>query len=556
MPADEPVTNAETPPGTVLAVPGVHPGTGQDEPNGLFAGPNDDPDRFELLGRGLRGGEGIVWRARYRGHLANPVTYAIKQLEPPPQAGPGWPTPADERRWQDVRHLLQTVDDDHLVHVHDVFLGPAPHLLGSSRPARDGRQFAKPYLVMEWIDGPTLSTRIRDGDASLDERLGYVADIAGALQALQSATRTSGNPLLHRDVKPANCIVHSDRGAVLVDLGTVRATTDGHDPLGWHTPLYAAPEVLADPRAPRDPASDRYALGAVAYFCLTGTDPPAAGETGADTAVRQQLENALRRLRAYAPRTLAAHLQRMLAASPAARPGNAVEWATAARALSAPPAKGKRRRRIVAGIATAIAVATTGVAYQVLRPDAAAPPRVDRFTAFGDQYVPFPVEVGPDRVSISPPTGDNRYSHLWGVFAPGEACATTVEFDVQLGGVDPTVNYGMAVAPRSALDADREPYGYSVHYEWQASDINDRPGAYLRPAQLPGGAWVGTIDPTPGPDISRPHHVRISGIGTSLRMTVDTISVAYDLPEVECGGVTIRAWGAPVSLTNLRITAS
>lgn len=38
-------------------------------PNGLFAGPPEAPDRFELLGEGIRGGEGLTWRASYHGAL-------------------------------------------------------------------------------------------------------------------------------------------------------------------------------------------------------------------------------------------------------------------------------------------------------------------------------------------------------------------------------------------------------------------------------------------------------------------------------------------------------
>jgi hypothetical protein len=36
----------------------------------------------------------------------------------------------------------------------------------------------------------------------------------------------------------------------------------------------------------------------------------------------------------------------------------------------------------------------------------------------------------------------------------------------------------------------------------------------------------------------------------------DTLAMEYDLGEVECGGVTLRAWGAPVTFHELRITSS
>ncbi|MBO3753022.1 hypothetical protein J5X84_43855 [Streptosporangiaceae bacterium NEAU-GS5] len=54
-----------------------------DEPNGWYVGPADDPDRYELLGEGIGGGEGITWRARYHGSLDSPLPLAVKVQHPP-----------------------------------------------------------------------------------------------------------------------------------------------------------------------------------------------------------------------------------------------------------------------------------------------------------------------------------------------------------------------------------------------------------------------------------------------------------------------------------------
>ena len=170
---------------------------GADEPNGLFLGPTEDPDRFELLGPGHAGGEGITWRGRFRGKLNAPVLMAVKQLQPPRLASPAWPTPHDVQRWTDQRHLLQTVTHDHLVRTYDVFLSSAAHPRGFYARV-DGVAFTRPCLVMEWVEGRDLRTVINAGTLGLVDRLGYVRDIAGALAALHSATRTSGNPMLHR----------------------------------------------------------------------------------------------------------------------------------------------------------------------------------------------------------------------------------------------------------------------------------------------------------------------------------------------------------------------
>jgi serine/threonine-protein kinase len=85
--------------------------------------------------------------------------------------------------------------------------------------------------------------------------------------------------LVHRDVKPAN-IVLCERGGIadvvkVLDFGLVKDTGAPADPSVSSTatirgtPLYMAPEALTDPGS-IDARSDLYALGAVAYYTLTG----------------------------------------------------------------------------------------------------------------------------------------------------------------------------------------------------------------------------------------------------------------------------------------------
>jgi serine/threonine-protein kinase len=320
------------------------PSTSTDRPDGLCAGPPDDSDRFELLGPGSSGGEGTTWKCRFRGTLSTPVMYALKQLRPPAGASPLWPEPADVRRWNDQRHLLQTLDSEHLVRVHDMFLGPPVHPLGAVDVAGDGREFAVPYLVMEWVDGPDLRHAVQRCDIDLAARLGYVHDLADALDTLHSATRTSGNPMLHRDVKPENCLLHLRRGAVLVDLGTLRPVCADRDPLGMHTRHYTAPEVLADPGAARTAAADLYGLGAVAFFCVVGTDPPAADERDAPATILTELQAAAARQGVADPAAFAMHLAAMLHPVPGDRPSRAGTWAAR---LAMPVVPGTGRHRAV-----------------------------------------------------------------------------------------------------------------------------------------------------------------------------------------------------------------
>jgi hypothetical protein len=339
------------------------------EPNGWFVGPDSDPDQFELLGRGLAGGEGNIWRGRYRGELAAPLTLAVKELRRPPTASPDWPTPADLRRWTDQRALLQYMQIDHLVTVIDVFVGPAPHLPGTARAAPANT----PYVVMEWVPGPTLADELSGSAASaatLDQRLAHVQHVAEALHSLHSRTASAGNPSLHRDVKPTNCILHPRRGVVLVDVGTMRRMDDGYDHDGLHTPAYTAPEVLANPHTARAASSDLYSLGALAYFCVVGEDPPMSDRPGADEQIRLRLRAVARSAQVVDPEGFVDQLQLMLDPSPQQRPADAMSWSRRLRsgaAVRRPRAAVLRsgKAKLVAGSVAIAAVVAVGMLHAV-----------------------------------------------------------------------------------------------------------------------------------------------------------------------------------------------
>lgn len=537
--------------------------------NGVCVGPNLDPDRFMLLGPGLQGGEGVTWRARYSGALKTPLEYAVKQMLRPEGVGPLWPTHDDRKRWHDQRHLLASVRNDHLVTVHDFFFGPPPHAPGACAPV-DGREFAVPYLVMEFVEGRTLDASVRQGEGSLVARLQHVRDLADGLSALHSTTRTSGNPMLHRDIKPSNCVLNERRGGVLVDFGTLRTVDDGYDARGMHTRHYTAPEALVDPSAPRDAATDLYALGAVAWFCVVGEDPPAADERRATALLRSELAAAVVRWGVVRAKELVEHLLQMLATDPRSRPSRPAPWAEQLLVLAGAPAApgpaslspgsaGRVRRRAQAVTAAAVGAVALGAGVITWHPDdepsGSVVPAV--FTPFGRSFADFAATAQGSTLRITPPGGRDRFAQLWGFHAPGNGCATRVSFDAEVGPHGPNDSFGYAVAPRSSLDDD-QPQGDAVQYEWEAADVNPRVGSYLRPAQLPGGAWrideAEQAQPLPAPDITQRRHVVVRAVGATMTVSVDGEQQArYRLSRTSCGGVTLRAWGAPVTFENVRV---
>jgi serine/threonine-protein kinase len=136
------------------------------------------------------------------------------------------------------------------------------------------------YLVMAHVDGQPLDERIAAaGRLDPDETVSIVAQAARALHAAHTAG------IIHRDVKPGNLIVQPDGTVVLVDFGVARSAesvdlTGVGEVVG--TVLYIAPEQVS--KQSIGPATDIYALGAVAYQCLAGR-PPFLGDNPVTVAM-------------------------------------------------------------------------------------------------------------------------------------------------------------------------------------------------------------------------------------------------------------------------------
>ena len=121
------------------------------------------------------------------------------------------------------------------------------------------------YLVMELVDGPSLAALLDEGPVDAARTMGLIAEAAAALQAAHAAG------VVHRDIKPGNLLVNQDGAVKITDFGIAHAAgsaslTSPGTLIG--TPAYLAPERAAG--APSTPAADLYALGIVAYQCLTG----------------------------------------------------------------------------------------------------------------------------------------------------------------------------------------------------------------------------------------------------------------------------------------------
>lgn len=130
------------------------------------------------------------------------------------------------------------------------------------------------YFAMEYLPGVDLEKLVDlDGPVPPARVLHILAQVLGSLAEAHALG------MVHRDVKPANIIL-GQRGGVpdfvkLVDFGIAKAPSVGgsseitNAAVVSGTPLYIAPESLADPSC-ASAQSDLYALGVVAFYLLTG----------------------------------------------------------------------------------------------------------------------------------------------------------------------------------------------------------------------------------------------------------------------------------------------
>jgi serine/threonine-protein kinase len=132
------------------------------------------------------------------------------------------------------------------------------------------------YYAMEYIEGLTLGALVRRFGPQPEGRVIYILT-----QACRSLGEAHQLGLIHRDIKPDN-IMLTRRGGVadfvkVLDFGLACAMDGRHHGV-CGTPEYLAPEAITSPQV-ITPRRDLYALGAVGYFLLTGSDVFSARET-------------------------------------------------------------------------------------------------------------------------------------------------------------------------------------------------------------------------------------------------------------------------------------
>ena len=310
---------------------------------------------YRLLNELGRGGMGIVYRA-WDESLRRLV--AVKVLRPEQTHE------TDRLRLVREARITAQFRHDHAVMVHAVAYPD------------DGL----PYLVMEYVLGPTLAQLI-DSPERPEPRVvaTLMAEVADALDAAHAVG------LVHRDVKPSNILIEKGTGrAKITDFGLARTET-GASSLSREgflagTPTYMSPEQ-ARGDAVVDARADVHGLGATFYQALTGVTP----YRGAPHLVlRQVIEEdppPPRRLNDRVPRDLETICLKAMAKEPARRYSSAAALASDLRhwqkgePIQARPAglferayRWARRNPRIAGLAAALVIVFTagflGVLWQ------------------------------------------------------------------------------------------------------------------------------------------------------------------------------------------------
>ena len=239
--------------------------------------PGDTLGRYELLSCVGRGGMAAVWAARHRGAHGFSKIVAVKTMLPELSDDPEF-----QRMFLAEARVAARIHHPNVVETLD--LGEEEGLL---------------YLVMEWMDGETLSsimkTAFLQGGVPMPIALKLIIDACAGAHAAHELSDDDNRPmgLVHRDVSPPNVLVSYSGHVKLADFGVAKTldVNNGGTQTGQVKGKfrYMAPEQLLG--APIDRRVDIFALGIGLYQLTTGRHPW-PGDTAAVTMQRILSEKA------------------------------------------------------------------------------------------------------------------------------------------------------------------------------------------------------------------------------------------------------------------------
>jgi serine/threonine-protein kinase len=272
-------------------------------------------DRYELLCPLAYGGMASVWLARFGGRRGFERLVVVKMILPQYSQDPRF-----QEMFADEARIASRIEHGNVARILDV-----------------GEEAESTFLVMEWVDGDSLSKIVRAAEQRGQPippgiALRIIADAASGLHAAHVLCERDGTPLhvVHRDVSPQNILVSNAGTTVLIDFGVAKA----RDRVSQETSVgqlkgkirYMAPEQALGREV--DHRADIWALGAVLYELFAGV-PPFDGKNEVATLHKLTSGVAPNPLPPTVPDAVRAVVARALAYDPDARHASAADLSVA-----------------------------------------------------------------------------------------------------------------------------------------------------------------------------------------------------------------------------------
>lgn len=352
---------------------------------------------YEVIAPIGAGGMGEVYRAR---DMRLDRVVAIKILPPLLSSDPEL-----QQRFEHEARAVSSLSHPHICALYDV-----------------GQHEGSAYLVMEYLEGETLSSRLRKGPLAIEELLRYAIEIADALDAAHR------KGLIHRDLKPGNVML-TKSGAKLLDFGLAKSLPSAADAQGVTaapavtTPLtatgtivgtlqYMAPEQLEGNEA--DARSDIFAFGVMLHEMATGQKAfEGKTQAGVIAAIIERDPPSASSIRSEIPPALDRLIRTCLAKDPSERCQSMhdvlldLKWISEGGSQAGIPvrvsSRRKRRERLAwlaasAFLATTIVLGATGylATHREAKVVRAIIPAPENAEFFLNSSFPGPVSVSPD----------------------------------------------------------------------------------------------------------------------------------------------------------------
>ena len=346
---------------------------------------------YEILQPIGAGGMGEVYRARDT-RLERIV--AVKILPPHLSSDP-----VRKQRFEREAKTISSLNHPHICTLYDV-----------------GQQDGVDFLVMECVEGETLSKRLEKGPLPLEQDLKFGAQIADALAKAHRAG------IVHRDLKPANIMLTST-GAKLLDFGLAKPTEPAsgmtltaaatrtipvtQEGMVIGTFQYMSPEQIEGKEL--DGRSDIFSLGAVLYEMLTGQKAfQGKSQLSVASAILEKEPAPISSLKPLTPPAFDHAIRRCLAKDPEERWQTSrdlaleLKWIAETGSQTGTAVSSSPKRQLSQGIAwglaaTCLLLVIALLATLLLRPAASLQPiRASLLPPPNSSFVPYNFAVSPD----------------------------------------------------------------------------------------------------------------------------------------------------------------